>query len=177
MQTEIILTRSHAGSIDDVRDRLGSTGHFNRVFGDVLDEGARVGEQSAEMYAPERTRRLKREIKSVPAREQVSGALEAKVGVGEVNSLPGGRAGPLRENQSLYPLYVHEGTGLYGALHRLIRPRRAKAMVWPGPGRTGLIHAKTTRGQRPQPYMAEAFEDVDAFIRGRIDLAVRQLFD
>lgn len=172
METEIILSH-RAGGIEEVQGSLGNTGNFRRVMGDLLDESARVGEQSAQIYAPERTRRLKREIRSIPARQAADGGLEARVGVGEVNSLPGGRSGPLREGQSMYPLRVHEGTGIFGDLHRLITPRHAKAMVFMG--RAGIVHAKTTRGQPAQPYMADAFVDVQAYIRGRTELAVREL--
>lgn len=171
MDVEIVFERQ--GSLDEVRQRLGMGG-VHRALGDLLDEGARVGRQSAEIYAPERTRRLKRRLESHPARREPTGALEAQVGIGEIHELPGGRTGPLLENQSLYPLYVHEGTGLFGAYHRLIRPRRAKVMRFVG--RTGMVHAKTVRGQQPQPYMAEAFEDVYAYVRARIDSTVDELF-
>ena len=171
MDIEIVFERP--GALEEVRNRIGSGG-ATRALGDLLDEARRVGQQSAEIYAPERTRRLKRKLESTPANREPTGALEARVGVGEIHELPGGRSGPAREGQSLYPLFVHEGTGLFGAHHRLIRPRRAKAMRFVG--RTGLVYAKTVKGQRPQPYMAEAFEDVNAFVRARLEATVDEIF-
>jgi hypothetical protein len=171
MEIEIVINRS--GTYEELRARIGSGG-VQRALGDLLDESARIGRQSAEIYAPERSRRLKRKLVSTPANREPTGALEARVGVGEVHDFPGrGAAGPPSEGAELYPLYVHEGTGLFGAYHRLIRPRRAKLMMFPG--RTGLIRAKTTQGQRPQPYLAEAFEDVTAYIRGRIDSTIDEI--
>lgn len=76
-------------------------------------------------------------------------------------------------DKTAYPYYVHEGTGLYGKLSRLIRPRRAKAMRWVG--RTGLMFAKTTKGQRPQPYVGEAFQDLQSYIPQRLDMMVRRI--
>lgn len=62
-----------------------------------------------------------------------------------------------------YALFVHNGTGLYGPRHRLIRPRRAKALVWrsklhgqkSGKFR-GFVVVKSTKGMKPNPFLAAA---------------------
>jgi len=56
--------------------------------------------------------------------------------------------------------WVHDGTGLYGPLHRWITPRTAPFMVFQINGR----HFKLThvRGQQPQPYLRDAVDEVEA---------------
>lgn len=157
----------------ELRARLGSGG-AHRALADLLDEAARVGQQSAEIYAPERARRLKRKLESVPANRDLGGDLEARVGVGRVHEFPGRLGLPVSEGAEMYPLYVHEGTGLFGAFHRMIRPRRAKRMRFPG--RTGIVYAKAVQGQQPQPYMKDAFEDVTSYVRARLDATVDEIF-
>lgn len=165
--------RSEVGSLDEAWRRLGNTGIVRRELGDLLDEGARIGAASIELYAPERSRGLKRAIGSQAASRQADGGLEARAGVGEVLSLPGQRLGPTRENYAAYPYYVHEGTGVYGIFHRAIKPVRAHFMRFIG--RTGLIYARTVRGQKPQPYVEEAYADVVVFIEQRIDRMVHRI--
>lgn len=62
-----------------------------------------------------------------------------------------------------YAIFVHNGTGLYGPKHMLIRPKRAKALVWrsrlygqkSGKFR-GFVVVKSTKGMRPNPFLAAA---------------------
>ena len=58
------------------------------------------------------------------------------------------------------PRWVHNGTGLYGPLKRLIRPRTAPFMVFQIRGQQ--FRLKTVRGQRAQPYLDEAFDRAEA---------------
>lgn len=71
-----------------------------------------------------------------------------------------------------YAVYVHEGTGLYGPRHQVIRPRSAKVLrfkpgssaggAWgagvsgsrssKGPGPGGFVFAKYVRGMPSTPY-------------------------
>lgn len=165
---------SRVGNLDEAWARLGNTGIVRREMGDLLDEGARVGAQSIEFYAPEgASHGLKRAVSSQAASLQADGGLEARAGVGEVRGLPGDRLGPTKENYAAYPYYVHEGTGIYGIFHRPIRPVRSRFMRFVG--RTGLVFARTVRGQRPQPYVAEAFADVIVFVEQRIDRMVHRI--
>lgn len=51
-----------------------------------------------------------------------------------------------------YAIFVHQGTGLYGPLHRRITPVRKKALFWPG----AKHPVRSVAGQRPQPFLEEA---------------------
>lgn len=62
-----------------------------------------------------------------------------------------------------YALYVHDGTGIYGPKHALIRPKQAKALVFRskvyGAKRgkyKGLVFARYVRGMRPNPFLRDA---------------------
>lgn len=59
-----------------------------------------------------------------------------------------------------HAIWVHEGTGLYGPKHRLIRPRTAPFMVFNWVGVQWRL--RTVKGQKPQPYLREAFEEISA---------------
>lgn len=62
-----------------------------------------------------------------------------------------------------YALYVHNGTGIYGPKHALIRPKQATALVFRskvyGAKRgkyKGLVFARYVRGMRPNPFLRDA---------------------
>lgn len=153
--------------VDDLHEaqrRLGNTGIVNHEIGKTLDEAARVGEQSIRIYAPKgRTLGLVGAIGREHSHPTASGAVEASAGVGEV------KHARLR-GSARYPFDVHEGTGIHGHLGKLIRPRRARYMVFPG--RTGLVHARTVKGQKPQPFVRDAYVDVIAYVSQRLDKMV-----
>lgn len=62
-----------------------------------------------------------------------------------------------------YARFVHDGTGLYGPKHMVIKPKRAKALVWrsqlhgqkSGKFR-GYVVVKSVKGMRPNPFLATA---------------------
>jgi len=54
-----------------------------------------------------------------------------------------------------YARYVHEGTGIYGPKGQMIKPVRAKALRWRGPG-GDVIFAKQVRGIKPNPFLRDA---------------------
>lgn len=62
-----------------------------------------------------------------------------------------------------YARWVHDGTGLYGPRHQVIKPKRAKALVWrsqlhgqkSGKFR-GYVVVKSVKGMRPNPFLAAA---------------------
>ncbi|TBO60913.1 HK97 gp10 family phage protein [Streptomyces kasugaensis] len=58
-----------------------------------------------------------------------------------------------------YAAYVHEGTGIYGPVGRPIRPVRARMLSWEQRG-VGRVFAREVKGQRPQPFLADALEEV-----------------
>jgi hypothetical protein len=161
---------THSGrSLDEMKRQLGDPKRIRAELADVLDESARIGAQAARTYAPKRTTRLADQIKSQPARITASDALEAKVTLGKVDSR-------LRRGESgAYPLAVETGTGVHGPEGRPIRSPRGGLMTFFGRG--GWVSKRTIQGQRPQPYMHEAFRDVDAYLPQRIDEAVHRLFE
>jgi hypothetical protein len=148
--------------LDEVRARLGNSGQIKRDMGDVLNQAARIGVQSARIYAPKDKGLLVRAITEDAVRLTAGQEfIEASFGVQDVSRATrgaGGRFTGSKPGSRRYPLWVHEGTGLYGRLQRLITPRRASHMVFVG--RTGLVFTKTTRGQRPQPYIAAHLDDM-----------------
>lgn len=164
------------GDLESLRRRLGNTGHVRRAMGDVLDETARLGAQIAESESPRgRGGLIARAISSQHATMQTSGAIQAAVGVKSVSVLAGGRSGPLRDKQSDYPFFVHEGTGVFGKFHRRITPVRARAMRFIG--RSGLVYALSVAGQRPNPYIGRAYEEIQAYIPQRLDEMVHRILD
>lgn len=70
-----------------------------------------------------------------------------------------------------YAIFVHEGTGLYGPRHAMIRPVRARFMRWPAVNNSGsgtrryrggatqlYIFAKETRGMPGRPFLLQALD-------------------
>ena len=58
-----------------------------------------------------------------------------------------------------YAMFVHEGTGLYGPLHKLIVPKTKKALRWravKGGGKGGYIFSKSSRGMRRNQFLKNA---------------------
>lgn len=160
--------------LEQVRDRFGNTSQIRRDTARVLNEAARIGAQSARIYAPKRSGALASHIKDDSVRFTIADErIEARFGVERVFTR--GAGGRFTSGSQIYPLFVHEGTGLFGHLNRLITPRRGEYMVFLG--RTGLIRTQSTRGQRPQPYMTEAFEDARAYIEAHLDDMVERLID
>jgi hypothetical protein len=60
--------------------------------------------------------------------------------------------GPTRR----YAPYVHGGTGLYGPLRRRIRPKLKRALRWVLAGGQAVF-ARSTAGQKPNPFLDRAF--------------------
>lgn len=62
-----------------------------------------------------------------------------------------------------YARWVHDGTGLYGPKHSLIRPKQAKALVFRSKiygakkGKfAGKVVVKSVRGMKPNPFLKNA---------------------
>jgi hypothetical protein len=73
----------------------------------------------------------------------------------EIDAGPGSLKGSLVYHAH-YAKFVLKGTGLFGPRGDLIRPRTATYMVFIG--RDGSrVYAKTTKGQRKQPFLQNAF--------------------
>lgn len=57
-----------------------------------------------------------------------------------------------------YGRWVHDGTGIYGPAGRMITPTNAAVMTFTP--RTGgdMVYTMTSRGQHPNPFLAEALK-------------------
>jgi hypothetical protein len=55
-----------------------------------------------------------------------------------------------------YARYVHDGTGLYGPRHTVIRPRRGKYLRFKPRGSRKWVYARQVKGMRPNPFLANA---------------------
>lgn len=62
-----------------------------------------------------------------------------------------------------YSIYVHDGTGLYGPKHAVIRPKYGKVLVFRSKvygakkGKyKGLVFARFVRGMKPNPFLRDA---------------------
>jgi hypothetical protein len=174
-----VQTDRSIGGIDEIRDKLGDSGNVRGAVTPVLREGARVGTEAARLHAPRgSTGRLAGAIADDAIVFRIRGDIAAaRFGVQPVPD-PG-------RGDRLYPIAVHEGTGLYGRLHRLITPRRARAMAFPGGGkpwptlvgRTGVVVKRTVRGQRAQPYMTLAYEEARVYVEAHLDEIFTRLVD
>jgi hypothetical protein len=165
--------------INAIREKLGDSGNIRGSVTPILRRGARVGVESARVHAPKgSTRRLSDAIADDAITFRVRGDYAvARFGVQPVMN-PG-------RGSRLYPIYVHEGTGLFGRLHRVITPKRSPVMVFPGGGkpwpvligRTGVVVKRSVRGQRAQPYMAHAYEEAAAYVGAHLDEMVERMLD
>lgn len=73
----------------------------------------------------------------------------------EIDAGPGSLVGSLTYHAH-YALFVMKGTGIYGPTGTPITPKRASFLVFRGRD-GGLVYARSVRGQRAQPFLAEAF--------------------
>lgn len=179
MALQLAVQTGRVEGIDEIRDKLGDSGNIRRSVTPILREGARVGAVAARLHAPRGTTgRLAQNIADDAIVFRIRGDVAtARFGVQPVMD-PG-------RGSRLYPIYVHEGTGLYGRLHRLITPRRSPVMVFPGGGkpwpvligRTGVVVKRSIRGQRPQPYMTAAFEEASAYVDAHLDDMVNRIVE
>jgi len=55
-----------------------------------------------------------------------------------------------------YAIWLHEGTGIYGARGAPITPKRGRFLVWTSPDTGQRIFARSVRGIRPRPFLRDA---------------------
>ena len=97
----------------------------------------------------------KRNISSDPTRVN-TGRLRSSV---TMQLVMGGSRIAVRVGTNVkYARYVHDGTGLYGPRHAMIRPVSKKALRWKGGGKGGYVFSKTSRGMRPNPFLKKALQ-------------------
>lgn len=148
------------GFFDEVlrRDRVG------RELADVLDETARIGEQSAEMYAPTGvTRKLRRHISHERAVRVGAHAWESRFGI----ELMPDEEDPERGK------YPHTGTGVHGPHKTPIEPRAGRFMVFDYRGRRFVL--PMVQGQEPQGFIRDAYRDVREYLPQRLHLMARRI--
>lgn len=179
MTIQIGIQTEKTEGIDVLRDHLGNTGQLRKNVTPILREGARVGSAAARGAAPKgATGRLGDQIADDAIVFRIRDDLAtARFGVQPVPN-PG-------RGSRLYPLFVHEGTGLYGRMHRLIASKRGNLMVFPGGGKpwptmfgtTGKVVKLTVRGQHPQPYMRVGYEAASAYVESQLADLLNRLVD
>lgn len=174
-----VQTDRGISGVDEIRSRLGDSGNVRGAVTPILQEGALVGTHAAKRAAPRgSTGRLAANIAEDAIVFRIRGdTVAARFGVQPVRDP--GRGSPL------YPIYVHEGTGLHGRLRRLITVRKSPTMVFPGGGKpwpvqhghTGVVVRRFIRGQRPQPYMTVAYEEAKVYVEHHLDDVFRRLVE
>lgn len=82
-----------------------------------------------------------------------TGTLRASIST-SVSSRGGKMVGTV-QSALQYAIFVHEGTGLFGKNHRVIKPRRKQVLRFQPRG-GGEVFAKFVRGQHPQPFLVDA---------------------
>lgn len=112
------------------------------VARDLVRRGIRVASQA------------KRELASSPKRID-TGRLRTSITqqLGSYNRMPLVRVG----TNVKYARFVHDGTGLYGPRHAVIKPKQAKVLRWTK--RDGTVrYAKFIRGMAPNPFLKKALK-------------------
>ena len=139
---------------DEFVARLKAKSHeVGHLIQDALDDIALFIEGDAKGRAGFRTGNLRRNINRVHAKETRPGHHEAVVGVS--------RTAP-------YGVWHHEGTGIFGARRRPIRPQTGNVLVFSVGGRT--VFARSVKGQRANPFMREAYRTAQAtYAPGRVE--------
>lgn len=86
---------------------------------------------------------------------------------------PGGEGGGgayevifgIKAGTSRHPIYVEQGTGIYGPRNEVIKARTASRMVFYSTLYNRVISRKTVKGQRPQRYFYETWKEVEVYAR------------
>jgi hypothetical protein len=116
------------------------------------------------IYAPEREGYILRHIDKSSRRWRPGGA----GGGGEYEIVTG-----VKRGDSQHPLYVDQGTGIYGGFHRPITSTGNHPMVFFSRGRWWRLWQ--TKGQRPQHFLYRAFVQTRLYATGRIHQLGREL--
>jgi HK97 gp10 family phage protein len=137
------VTITHRFNASEVRQVLLSP--QGGVVKAMMRKGARV--ESA----------AKRNLQSDPRRVN-TGRLRSSI-VTELQMTSGGFRVVVGTNVA-YAKFVHEGTGLYGPKHALIRPKVKKALRWRAKGghasKGGWTYSRYSRGMRPNHFLLNA---------------------
>lgn len=150
------------GRADNMLDNV--HGDARRELWNILKSSASFSEVQMKFYAPGSVRSLTGHDDPV-WRDAVT--LEAEAGVRPGMTI-GGR-------DPMYPLYVHEGTGLYRRSDAglfgprdVIRPNRPGGVLRFEKRGEGPKYRKWVRGQKPQPFVYYAYQMTKLYVRARI---------
>lgn len=55
-----------------------------------------------------------------------------------------------------YAIWVHDGTGIYGPMHRPIKPVSHRYLRFKPKGSAKYVYAQSVKGMRPNPFLANA---------------------
>jgi hypothetical protein len=93
---------------------------------------------------------------SRPPRRIDTGALRASIDWEFIffKGYPGFRVGTGKK----YGRYVHDGTGLYGPKRQLIKPKRARVLVFKSKTSGKKVFVKSVRGMHPNRFLADALK-------------------
>lgn len=130
MATRIVLKENEIKEL--LRSRNGEVAKY------LFAQGKKV-EGRAKRLAPVDTGRLRSSISTELT--ETDGAPAARVGTA-VN----------------YARFVHDGTGIFGPSGRMIRPVRAKRLVFRPKGAKKTVFAKAVKGQRGTEFLTEALK-------------------
>ncbi len=122
---------------------------------EFVEDAADVAYRSFQRHAPVGlTGRTHEAIFKTRATISETGGYEASAGVSEVEGASDPR----------YPLYVHEGTGIFGPSKAPIFATHGNVMVFEKEGE-GAVFTRWVQGQEAQPYLQDVADDVQRWIR------------
>lgn len=55
-----------------------------------------------------------------------------------------------------YAIWVHDGTGIYGPMHRPITPKKSRYLRFKPKGSSKYVYAQSVKGMRPNPFLLDA---------------------
>jgi hypothetical protein len=127
-----------------------------RLAKELIEDIGEAGLRFLEFNVPQHSTYLWRHVEKTRTKFRPGGA----GGGGEYEVIVGIKSGTSR-----HPLYVEQGTGIYGPRHDLIYARIATRMTWFSTVYNKLISRKSTRGQKPQRYFYETWKEVEVYAR------------
>lgn len=98
--------------------------------------------------------RAKIELSVGPPRRVDTGRLRADISTRRI--LHNGRRGAQVGTGLKYSLWVHNGTGIYGPLHKPITPKHHTFLRFRPKGSKKFVFVRSVKGMKPNPYLLRA---------------------
>lgn len=125
-----------------------------------LDVSLDIDDESLDRLGESGRRAIHRAIELMATEVWGNVAREAPVDTGRLAGSfqlsPMGQLAYRVSSDALYASYVHEGTGLFGPSNSMIVPNRAQVLVFEAGG--SKVFARSTKGQKPNPYADRAIK-------------------